>query len=142
MLKGMAHPPPSGSRLVATRVLVVDDDFDSAEVVSVILTREGCEVRVGLNAQEALSIVASFTPEIALLDIGLPGSDGYELLAALQAIPALGTCRYVAVTGYDSPEARRQSRDAGFSAHLVKPVPIATLLGAIEGVKLSGTDNG
>lgn len=81
--KGMpAHPPPPGARLVSTRVLVVDDDYDSAEVVSEVLTREGCEVRFVLDAQEALRTVTEFTPEIVLLDIGLPGADGYELLAA------------------------------------------------------------
>ena len=99
-----------------------------------ILAREGCEVRTGLDAREALSIVTDFTPEVALLDIGLPGSDGYELLAKLQAIPALHACRYIALTGYDSQDIRQQSRKAGFSAHLVKPVPVETLLQAIAGL--------
>ena len=125
------QPPSSGIRTLPTRVLVVDDDYDSAEVLGVILDKAGYEVRVGLNAQEALAIVADFTPEVAVIDIGLPITTGYELIATLRANVALSNCRYIALTGYDAQELMQRSLDSGFHLHLVKPVDIPTLLAAI-----------
>jgi CheY-like chemotaxis protein len=137
-----AQIPPSGIRERATRVLVVDDDFDSAEVLGVILAAKGYDVRVGLSAKEALAIVEDFTPHVALIDIGLPSTTGYELLAALRANAALGACRYVAVTGYDGKDLAQRSIRAGFHEHLVKPVAIPTLLAAIASSNLSDAESG
>jgi CheY-like chemotaxis protein len=114
----------SGTRNLAQtrRVLIVDDNHDSAELLAQLLGREGHETRVAHEPQQAIAIAASFQPNIAFLDIGLPGMDGYELLHILRARPDLPGCKFVAVTGYQ--ERGPGSGTAAFDAHLVKPVDL------------------
>ena len=137
-----AQPSASGSRSVPTRVLVVDDAYDSAELLNVLLTQAGYDVRVAFSAQEAVGVVAEFVPDIAVLDLGLPGETGFDLIVMLKAIASMSGCRYVALTGYDVPSVIQQTVSAGFATHLVKPVPIAKLLGTIAGLQDSGVGNG
>src|SRR4051812_41384114 len=84
----------------ALRLLIVEDNVDSAEILSLLLQREGFEVRTALDAQEALSVIDEFLPDVAILDLGLPGITGYELVAKLKTSPGLESCRFVALTGY------------------------------------------
>jgi CheY-like chemotaxis protein len=106
-------------------VLVVDDNIDAADLLGDALEAFGYEARVAHSGMEALDAVATFTPEVALLDIGLPVIDGYDLARELrERLPAL---RLVAITGYGQGNDRARAFDAGFSAHLVKPVSIADL---------------
>jgi two-component system CheB/CheR fusion protein len=108
------------------RVLIVDDNQDSAELLALLVGREGHETRVVYDGREAVATAAGFRPNIAFLDIGLPDMDGYELMHALRAKPELVGCKFVAVTGYE--ELCPGSGAAVFDAHLVKPVDLKAVV--------------
>ncbi|MEO8902295.1 MAG: response regulator [Polyangiaceae bacterium] len=122
-------PEPALSR----RVLVVEDNADAGELLGAFLLRAGHLARVACCAREALTIAAALRPEIALIDIGLPDMNGYELVRSLRALPGLEHCRYVAVTGHKSQSAIARSISAGFEAYLTKPVNPEDLLPLIRG---------
>jgi signal transduction histidine kinase/ActR/RegA family two-component response regulator len=113
-----------GSRL---KVLVVGDNVDAAQVLSMVVAAQGHELRVEHDSHEALAQAASFAPHLCLLDIGLPEMDGYELARRLRRHPATAHATLVAVTGYGQDQDRRNSAAAGFDHHLVKPVDMAAL---------------
>ena len=104
------------------RVLVVDDNVDSADSIAMLLQVSGHEVRVAYSGQDALDMAAKYQPDIVLLDIGLPVMDGYEVARRLRKHPDLKEVKLIAVTGYGQESDRLQSREAGFDYHLVKPV--------------------
>ena len=111
-----ARPPPGGAR-----VLVVEDNVDAAALLAEYLRALGHDVRVANDGAQAIGVVGGFTPDVALLDVGLPGMDGYELARRLRA--RLGDAPLiVAVTGYGQESDRRLARAAGFARHLTKPV--------------------
>ncbi len=118
------------------RVLVVDDNADAADSLSMLLALEGHEIRVAYGAKEALSCVESFRPDVALLDIGLPEMNGYELAKRLRAIPSLNGVRLVALTGYGQAEDYKRARMVGFDDHLVKPVDLAKLQRTLAGISV------
>jgi signal transduction histidine kinase len=103
-------------------ILLVDDNVDAIETLSALLRHDGHDVRTAATGPDALELVREFVPDIALLDIGLPGMSGYELARRLREDPRLGDLTLVAVTGWGQPEDRRQSREAGFNHHFTKPV--------------------
>lgn len=109
------------------RVLVVDDNVDAANSLSVLLAFQGHQIQVSYSAEEALAVVGSFMPDVGVLDIGLPGMNGYDLAKRLRAIPGLSALRLVALTGYGQAEDYQRAVAAGFDAHLVKPVDLAKL---------------
>jgi len=109
------------------RVLIVDDNADAAQMFADFLETLGYEVRVVHDGPAALGVVDSFAPAVALLDIGLPVMDGYELAARLREIPALDGMKLIAVTGYGQEADRDRAHRAGFDAHLVKPVDLDDL---------------
>jgi len=121
------EPTPSESR---RRVLVVDDNKDAAEMLAELLVECGHVAEVAHSADEALDAARRFAPELALLDIGLPVVDGYELAKRLHAQDA--SIRLVAVSGYGDRTNRTRSSEAGFEAHLVKPVRLDDLLTLLE----------
>jgi len=108
--------------LGSRRVLVVDDNQDTAESASLLLELDGYNVRVAHTGPEAIETACRFAPDVILLDIGLPGMDGYAVARVLRATPDLARCRIIAVSGYGQAEDRHRSREAGFDRHLVKPV--------------------
>lgn len=108
--------------LVPRRVLIVDDNHDAAESTALIVGAAGHTVEVAYDGPMALSIAASFKPEVALLDIGLPGMDGYELAKRLRQLPGMEKALLVAISGYGTEDDRRASKEAGLDCHLVKPV--------------------
>ncbi|MES1173155.1 MAG: PAS domain-containing protein [Myxococcales bacterium] len=114
------------------RVLVVDDNTDAAELLAATLEFLGHEARIAHDGPSALAVVASFSPDLAVLDIGLPVMDGYELGRRLRELPNLAGVRLVALTGYGQASDRQRSLEAGFQAHLVKPVQLAQLEAIIE----------
>ena len=118
--RAVVHAEPEDSR-----ILLVDDNVDAAEMLSSSLQLLGYDTRVAHDGPEALRVVSSFSPDVALLDIGLPVMDGYELAVRLREQPGLDRLRLVALTGYGQESDRRRSELAGFDAHLVKPVTIA-----------------
>ena len=106
---------------------MVDDNEDAAEVLAAGLELLGHQTRVAHDGPAALRVLADFKPDIALLDIGLPVMDGYELARRLRQDPSLAHTRLVAVTGYGQDSDRRRSKEAGFDAHLVKPIQLPEL---------------
>jgi signal transduction histidine kinase/DNA-binding response OmpR family regulator len=109
-------------RAAARRVLVVDDNHDAADLLSEALRHRGNQVETAYDGPSALALAAAFLPEVAFIDLGLPVMDGYELAQLLRQDPALPGIRLVAVTGYGLESDRVRARNAGFDAHLVKPV--------------------
>ncbi|MFL6292336.1 MAG: response regulator [Thermoanaerobaculia bacterium] len=104
------------------RILVVDDNQDSADSLAVWLRLKGHEVRAAYDGPEALAAAREQRPDLVLLDIGMPGMSGYEVARRLRAHPDTRQTRLVAMTGWGQEEDRRQSREAGFDQHLVKPL--------------------
>ena len=115
------------------RVLVVDDDEDSAMLLAESLADRGHTVEVAHDGPSALSMYESFVPEVALLDVGLPLMDGFEVARRLRALEKPSQrLRLFAITGYDGDDHRRLAREAGFDLHLVKPVMPDRLMREIE----------
>jgi signal transduction histidine kinase/DNA-binding response OmpR family regulator len=126
-LPGVLHHPvevPTG----ASRILVVDDLQASAETLSTLLQMEGFQVRVAHDGQEALSIAREFRPNVVLLDIGLPGMNGFEVAHGLRKQPESREALLIALTGYGEAESRTRSAQAGFDFHMVKPADVNLLL--------------
>jgi CheY-like chemotaxis protein len=113
------------------RILVVDDNEDALEMLRELLLSAGHEVRTATNGPSALQIVERFQPEIALLDIGLPAMDGYELATRLRARMGAQAPQLMALTGYGQEADRVRSEAAGFMLHLVKPLETSQLLETI-----------
>ena len=113
-------------------VLVVDDNQDAADTCASLLELSGYTVRVAYTPQAALAVLQQFTPNVAILDIGLPGMSGYQLAAAMKAPPVAYRGALVALTGYGQPSDMAASQGAGFDAHLTKPVSPAQLLELVE----------
>jgi signal transduction histidine kinase len=116
------------------RVLVVDDNEDVAEMLASSLELMGHHVRVAHDGRAALDAAAKFHPDVALLDIGLPVMDGYELASRLKDLPDSRDIHLVAVTGYGQPRDRAASEAAGFAEHVVKPVDLERLRAILEQV--------
>lgn len=114
------------------RVLVVDDDVDAARSLTMLLEGSGHAVALAHDGMKALSAAAEFRPHIALVDIGLPQLDGYELARRLRADPQLRDVELVAITGYGHSDDSSPSYQAGYNQHLVKPVRFAALEEILE----------
>jgi signal transduction histidine kinase/DNA-binding response OmpR family regulator len=117
----------SDGESAARRVLVVDDNADAAGTLAMLLRLGGHEVRVAHDGNAALEAARPFAPEVVLLDIGLPGLDGYEVARRMRSRPETAGALLVAVSGYGQEEDRRRSREAGFDHHLIKPVDFQVL---------------
>lgn len=113
------------------KLLIVDDNADAAEMLAEFLTALGWMVQVAGDGPGALALLERFEPEVALLDIGLPLMDGYELATRMQAMLGARTPRMIAVTGYGQDSDRARSRARGFDLHLVKPVDPTALLAVL-----------
>jgi CheY-like chemotaxis protein len=109
------------------RILVVDDNADGADMLAMLLKLEGHEVETALSGLEALERAPSFRPDVAILDIGLPGLDGYEVARRIRASESGVAIRLIAITGYGRQSDRERAREAGFAAHLVKPAEFSEL---------------
>jgi CheY-like chemotaxis protein len=118
------------------RILVVDDNRDTATTCAMLLKSLGHDVATAYDGLAALEQARTVKPQILFLDIGLPGMNGYELARTLRA-EGFERETLIAVSGYGQPEDRRRSRDAGFDHHLVKPVDQAALVSVMEGVEES-----
>jgi two-component system CheB/CheR fusion protein len=123
----VSEPPPPRETSPFTparpvRVLVVEDNLDAAESLATLLHLWGHDVRVVHDGLDALDAARAYRPEVVLLDIGLPGLDGYQVAERLHQEPGLDHTLLVAMTGYGQPEDRRRSREAGIHHHFVKPV--------------------
>ena len=109
------------------RILVVDDNLDSAESMAMMLQLSGHDVAMAHDGLEAVKLAQEFQPDVALLDLGMPKLDGYEAARAIRRQPWGQGMMLVALTGWGQAEDKRRSREAGFDAHLVKPVDFDAL---------------
>jgi signal transduction histidine kinase/ActR/RegA family two-component response regulator len=109
------------------RALIVDDNIDAAASLGLLLELGGHATCIVHNGPDALKVVREFKPDVVLLDIGMPGMDGYEVARALRTMSDLGRPALVAVTGWGGPEDRLKSKNAGFDEHLTKPVDISMI---------------
>jgi PAS domain S-box-containing protein len=138
------HPSGTGARPAASanvRVLIVDDNVDSADCLAMVVQLQGYACQVAYEGPTALALASKFKPHLALLDIGLPGMDGYEVARELRKRPETKGVILIAMTGWGQEEDRRKSKDAGFERHLVKPVDPAALGTALAEVAASVTAN-
>ena len=124
--------PPLGQARPAApfhgqRILVVDDNRDAADTLGLLLEADGAEVRVVYDGRAALAMADSFQPTSVLLDLGMPGMDGYEVARRLRQDERFAGVRIAALTGWGQDADRRQTRTRGFSHHLTKPVSLEEL---------------
>jgi signal transduction histidine kinase/CheY-like chemotaxis protein len=119
---------PAG-QTAARRIMIVDDNIDAAHTTAEVLTLMGHQVRTAHDGKGALALLRKMQPDVAILDIGLPDMDGYELGRAVRSAGFRGTM--LALTGYGQERDRQKAQDAGFDAHLTKPVAVAELQQAI-----------
>jgi signal transduction histidine kinase/CheY-like chemotaxis protein len=129
--------PPS---LVGLRLLAVDDDQDSRDLIMTVLANAGAEVRVSASAAEALKIVQDWRPDVLISDIEMPGEDGYALIQKVRSLDAEGGGKVpaVALTAYGKAEDRRRSMSAGFSMHVPKPVDPTELVAIVQAATRGG----
>jgi CheY-like chemotaxis protein len=121
----MAQQSPAAGNDPGTtgrRILIVDDNRDAAISLGMLLELSGYEIETAYDGSAAIDAAARFQPQVILLDIGLPGLDGYEVARRMRSEPWGKQATLVAVTGWGQAEDRERSKAAGFDAHLVKPV--------------------
>jgi PAS domain S-box-containing protein len=138
----LANRPPASEPMAAKeddvqaqpaprRILVADDNEDSASSLALILRMLGHETKTANDGVQALEVAETFLPDVALLDIGMPKLDGYETARRMRQMPHGGKMLLIALTGWGQDEDRRRSVDAGFDAHIVKPVNVAEVQGLL-----------
>lgn len=120
---GGGEPADTGGR----RVLVVEDNHDGLETLIALLDMLGYATAGAADGKQAIRVAAEFKPHVVLLDLGLPGMDGYEVAQALRADPQFEGLFIAALTGWGAEGDRRRTADAGFDAHLTKPVELGAL---------------
>ena len=129
---GAAAEPPAHAQRRKGKIAVVDDNADALETLAEALRTAGHEVYAIADAHEALARIPTIQPDVAILDLGMPGLSGLELAAALRSATPLWSGRLVALTGYGRQIDVEQTRIAGFASHLTKPADVAMLLSEIE----------
>ena len=110
------------SKSTKCRILVVDDNVDAAESLVMLLNLSGNDARTAFSGQEALDVASTFRPEVVFLDIGLPGMNGYEVARQLLANATTASAKLIALTGWGAENDIFKSKEAGFHAHLTKPI--------------------
>jgi PAS domain S-box-containing protein len=118
---------PTGER----RVLVIDDNRDSADSATTILRLLGHQAETAYDGRQALEVARRFPADVILLDLAMPGMDGFETLRQLRALPGMGRAFAIAMTGYGTSDDKRRTVEAGFDAHLTKPVELEALVGLL-----------
>lgn len=121
-------PPARQDQVDAWRVMVVDDNRDSADTTTAILRLLGNQVECAYSGQDALKLAQRFKAHVVLLDLAMPGMDGFQALRQLRELPGMAHAFGVAMTGYGSQDDKRRTQDAGFDAHLIKPVELDALI--------------
>ncbi|MGH9418030.1 MAG: response regulator [Terriglobales bacterium] len=116
------------------RILVADDSGDVATWLAILLRHNGYDVRSAAGGAEALRVAGEFHPDVVLLDLGMPGVDGFEVARSIQAQPWGAQAVLIAATGRGEPEDLARTRAAGFAHHLIKPVGPDKLLALLRGL--------
>ena len=125
----------SGTSVTPTltqKVLIVDDNRDAADTLSVLLSEFGATTSIAYSGQQALDAIEQFDPDVVLLDIGMPTMDGYEVSRRIRASLSHREVLIIALTGWGQERDRRQSRAAGIDHHLVKPPDVRELVGLMS----------
>lgn len=128
----MTEPPTRAITNGALRILLVDDNADANESMATLLEMLGHVVATAHDGPTAVATARTFLPELVLCDIGLPGMDGYQTVAALRADNGQRKTVFVAVTGYGHDSDRKRALATGFDDHLVKPLDAETLLAFVD----------
>jgi PAS domain S-box-containing protein len=126
--------PAVSTPAVRRRVLIADDNQDAADSLAMLLRMEGHEVKVVYDGGQALASIDSFRPEVAVLDIGMPELDGYEVAQQIRQSPASPSITLIAVTGWGQALDKARATDAGFNHHFTKPVELEDLIGTLVSV--------
>ncbi len=113
---------------------MVDDNRDSADSATTILRLLGHQAECAYTGREAVEVARRFPAEVVLLDLAMPGIDGFETLGLLRAVPGMEQVYAVAMTGFGSSDDKRRTTQAGFDAHLIKPVKLNALLALLNEV--------
>lgn len=114
------------------KILLVDDNVDAADTMQALLEMDGYEVKVAYGGVAAVEAARRAQHDIVVMDIGMPGMNGYEAARLIRGLPGNETVRLVALTGWGESTDRQLASDAGFNDHLVKPVDYALLLKCLE----------
>jgi CheY-like chemotaxis protein len=127
-------PADAPAPVASTRqhVLLIEDNDDGRDMMSMMLEAQHYTVATAVDGYDGLRQAAAARPDVALVDIGLPGIDGYEVARRMRANPATSTVRLIALTGYGQESDRARAIEAGFDAHLVKPVDMGRLMEVLE----------
>lgn len=121
----------------ARRVLVVDDNRDAADTLSFMLGVLGHETAVAYCGADALSTLVKFPADVAILDIGMPGMNGFDLAQAIRRLPGCAHITLIALSGWDDAATRARSQQAGFDVHLAKPASMDELDELLQGRSLT-----
>jgi CheY-like chemotaxis protein len=126
-----AEPVRPGSVTPNKRILLADDNRDAAESLAIILRLEGHDVELAHDGLSALQAYERIRPDVALLDIGMPKTNGYDVARQIRATPDGRGVMLIAITGWAQDSDKAQSRAAGFDHHLTKPIEPETLIGLL-----------
>jgi CheY-like chemotaxis protein len=126
-------PAAGAAPALARRVLIVDDNRDAAMSLAMLLQLSGAETEMAYDGPDAVDAGERFRPDVILLDIGLPGMSGHEVARRIRSEPWGGAVTLIAITGWGQAEDRQRSKEAGFDAHLVKPVDHTALVKLLAG---------
>jgi PAS domain S-box-containing protein len=124
----VAAPPGPGAPTEARRILLIEDNADVRDMMVAVLAAHGHEVYEAEDGQGGVDLARATLPDVALIDIGLPGLTGYEVASALRADARTAPMKLIALTGYGQPKDARQAHEAGFDLHITKPVDIERIL--------------
>ena len=127
-----ASGPPGDRTGPPRRVLIVEDHADAAQTLATLVQLHGHEVRQASDGNAALQLIADYRPDVLLLDIGLPGMDGFEIARRMRDAPATRGSLIVAISGYGQERDRRRALDCGFDHHFVKPVNPQALMSLLQ----------
>jgi CheY-like chemotaxis protein len=133
---------PESSASPRLRVLVADDNKDAADTLGQLVTAWGHEVQVAYDGLVALQAAQKVPPDVALVDLGLPSLDGYQVALRLREQAGTRRLLLIAITGFDWKGAQRRSEEYGFDYHLVKPIEPEELRRLLETLKTGGSTNG
>jgi CheY-like chemotaxis protein len=130
------------NNLARHRVLVVDDNVDAAQSLGMLLKLSGQDVCIARDGQDGLEKAIEFRPELVLLDIGMPGMDGYEVCRRLRQHSATEKAILIALTGWGLEEDRQRALQEGFDDHLIKPVEFDTLVNLLAKLEIGTVRKG
>jgi CheY-like chemotaxis protein len=124
--------PPAAPVTPSHRILIVDDNRDAADSMALLVETAGHSARTAYDGHQALDLASAFAPDVLLLDLGVPGLNGFEIARRIRRQPWGRKVALIAVTGWGQEQDRRRTKEAGFDAHLIKPVGTADLLSALS----------